>query len=153
MGLYESNFIRLGWLAGDLGTLRGEYCSRVPSDCDLVLSVTERSPAAFAAAAQRAIAAGYRAIKLAPFDGVIAEDAATTAIDARIRAPLYARPRHDRDRVRAHEGRRLSDGPGRFGDVRQRSTAGRPAAETTNDAAMSRTTHLVSLEIISAPLQ
>lgn len=44
MGLYESNFIRLGWLAGELGALRGEYRSRVPSDCDLVLTVTERSP-------------------------------------------------------------------------------------------------------------
>jgi uncharacterized protein YqiB (DUF1249 family) len=44
MGLYESNFIRLGWLAGELGALRGEYCSRVQSDCDLVLTVTERSP-------------------------------------------------------------------------------------------------------------
>jgi uncharacterized protein YqiB (DUF1249 family) len=43
MGLYESNFIRLGWLAGALGALRGEYRSGVPSDCDLVLTVTERS--------------------------------------------------------------------------------------------------------------
>ena len=48
--------------------------------------VVERTPAGFAAAARRAVAAGYRAVKLAPFDGVIAEDAATTPIDARIRA-------------------------------------------------------------------
>jgi uncharacterized protein len=44
MGLYESNFIRLGWLAGDLRSLAGRYASTVPGDCDLVLTVTERSP-------------------------------------------------------------------------------------------------------------
>ena len=44
MGLYESNFIRLGWLAGELQALAGHYRSSVPSDCDLVLTVTERSP-------------------------------------------------------------------------------------------------------------
>jgi uncharacterized protein len=44
MGLYESNFIRLGWLAGDLRALAGRYASRVHGDCDLVLTVTERSP-------------------------------------------------------------------------------------------------------------
>jgi galactonate dehydratase len=60
----------------------------IPAYANINRSVTERSSAAFAAAAQRAIAAGYRAIKLAPFDGVIAEDAATTPIDARIRAGL-----------------------------------------------------------------
>jgi uncharacterized protein YqiB (DUF1249 family) len=44
MGLYESNFIRLGWLAGDLKALAGRYTSVVRGDCDLVLTVTERSP-------------------------------------------------------------------------------------------------------------
>jgi uncharacterized protein len=44
MGLYESNFIRLGWLAGELKGLAGRYASSVPGDCDLVLTVTERSP-------------------------------------------------------------------------------------------------------------
>ena len=44
MGLYESNFIRLGWLAGDLSALAGRNTSVVPGDCDLVLTVTERSP-------------------------------------------------------------------------------------------------------------
>ena len=44
MGLYESNFIRLGWLAGDLLELSGRYLSSVRGDCDLVLTVTERSP-------------------------------------------------------------------------------------------------------------
>lgn len=44
MGLYESNFIRLGWLAGDLRALSGEHRSRVPEDCELHLRVIERSP-------------------------------------------------------------------------------------------------------------
>jgi len=44
MGLYESNFIRLGWLAGELAALTGSHRSCVAGDCDLVLTVTERSP-------------------------------------------------------------------------------------------------------------
>ena len=44
MGLYESNYIRLGWLAGDVRALAGSHRSCVATDCDLVLSVTERSP-------------------------------------------------------------------------------------------------------------
>ena len=42
MGLYESNFIRLGWLAGDLRVLSGRHVSSVNGDCELVLTVTER---------------------------------------------------------------------------------------------------------------
>jgi hypothetical protein len=44
MGLYESNFIRLGWLAGELQALRGRNVSVVRGDCDLVLTVFERAP-------------------------------------------------------------------------------------------------------------
>jgi len=44
MGLYESNYIRLGWLAGSLAALHGRNLSAVQGDCDLVLTVTERSP-------------------------------------------------------------------------------------------------------------
>ena len=44
MGLYESNYIRLGWLAGSLQALSGRHTSCVRGDCDLVLTVTERSP-------------------------------------------------------------------------------------------------------------
>lgn len=44
MGLYESNFIRLNWLAGTLSCLEGRHRSAVPGDCDLLLNVTERSP-------------------------------------------------------------------------------------------------------------
>ncbi len=60
----------------------------IPAYANINRGVAERSPDGFAAAAARARAAGYRAVKLAPFDGVIAEDAATTPIDARIRAGL-----------------------------------------------------------------
>ena len=44
MSLYESNFIRLGWLAGDFGRLEGAYRSQVDGDCDLLLTVIGRSP-------------------------------------------------------------------------------------------------------------
>ncbi|MBS0364198.1 MAG: DUF1249 domain-containing protein [Proteobacteria bacterium] len=43
MGLYESNYIRLGWLAGDLRRLSGRNCSQRAGDCELVLTVTEQS--------------------------------------------------------------------------------------------------------------
>ena len=44
MSLYESNYVRLASLAGDLRALADSRVSRVPDDCDLRLSVTERSP-------------------------------------------------------------------------------------------------------------
>jgi uncharacterized protein YqiB (DUF1249 family) len=44
MSLYESNYLRLASLAGDLRLLGGVRVSRVTDDCDLRLSVTERSP-------------------------------------------------------------------------------------------------------------
>jgi uncharacterized protein YqiB (DUF1249 family) len=43
MTLYESNFVRLGWLAGDVRALSGESRSRVAGDCELKLRVLERS--------------------------------------------------------------------------------------------------------------
>ncbi len=42
MSLYESNYIRLGWLAGDLRRLQGVYRSCRPGDCDLLLTVIEQ---------------------------------------------------------------------------------------------------------------
>ena len=42
MTLYESNFIRLGWLARDLKQLPDHAVSRVRGDCDLSLTVTDR---------------------------------------------------------------------------------------------------------------
>jgi len=44
MGLYESNYVRFGWLVANLQALSGRYRSSVASDCDLVLNVTERCP-------------------------------------------------------------------------------------------------------------
>jgi uncharacterized protein YqiB (DUF1249 family) len=44
MTLYESNYIRLGWLVEDLGRLADRSLSHVPGDCDLELKVRERSP-------------------------------------------------------------------------------------------------------------
>ena len=44
MALYESNYLRLGWLAGALTSLTGNHRSSVRDDCDLLLSVIERTP-------------------------------------------------------------------------------------------------------------
>jgi uncharacterized protein len=44
MSLYESNYLRLSTLAGNLRMLEDVRLSRVAGDCDLRLSVTERSP-------------------------------------------------------------------------------------------------------------
>ena len=44
MALYESNYQRLSWLTGVLANLAGKHRSVVAGDCDLLLSVTERSP-------------------------------------------------------------------------------------------------------------
>ncbi len=43
MTLYESNFIRLGWLAPDLKALRGSLTSKVAGSPALELSVREQS--------------------------------------------------------------------------------------------------------------
>jgi uncharacterized protein YqiB (DUF1249 family) len=44
MSLYESNYLRLATLAGNLRELPDMRVSRVADDCDLRLTVTERSP-------------------------------------------------------------------------------------------------------------
>jgi uncharacterized protein YqiB (DUF1249 family) len=44
MSLYESNYVRLSSLAGDLRAIADLRVSRVADDCDLRLSVLERSP-------------------------------------------------------------------------------------------------------------
>lgn len=43
MTLYESNYIRLGWLVGDLRALAGSQRSRVDGDCELKLTVLDRA--------------------------------------------------------------------------------------------------------------
>ncbi len=42
MTLYESNFVRLGWLVRDLRTIAGCRVSKVASDCDLYLTPMEQ---------------------------------------------------------------------------------------------------------------
>lgn len=44
MGLYESNYVRMTWLAGGLAGLAGRHRSTVGDHCDLLLKVTERTP-------------------------------------------------------------------------------------------------------------
>lgn len=44
MALYESNYVRFSWLAGELASLSGSHRSIVRDDCDLLLTVTERTP-------------------------------------------------------------------------------------------------------------
>ena len=43
MTLYESNFVRLGWLVGDLRAIAGRSVSKAGSDCDLYLTPLELS--------------------------------------------------------------------------------------------------------------
>ena len=43
MSLYESNYIRLGWLVPALATMSGSTVSRIEGDCPLHLTVEERS--------------------------------------------------------------------------------------------------------------
>ncbi len=66
----------------------GRKRASVPAYANINRGVRERSPQGFADAARGAVAAGYRAVKLAPFDGVISQDAATTPIDERTRAGI-----------------------------------------------------------------
>lgn len=44
MTLYESNYIRLGWLVGDVRALNGEHRSAIDGDPELKLTVLERGP-------------------------------------------------------------------------------------------------------------
>ena len=44
MTLYESNYVRLGWLVHDLAGVRAPCVSRVGGDCDLHLSPVELAP-------------------------------------------------------------------------------------------------------------
>lgn len=44
MTLYESNYLRLGWLVADPRAIRAAAVSRIESDCDLVLVPVEHSP-------------------------------------------------------------------------------------------------------------
>jgi len=71
-----------------VSAMLGRKRCAVPAYANINRGVRERSPQGFATAARGAVAAGYRAVKLAPFDGVISQDAATTPIDERTRAGI-----------------------------------------------------------------
>ena len=43
MALYESNYVRLGWITGNPGVLADVAVSRVEGDCELLLRTLERS--------------------------------------------------------------------------------------------------------------
>ena len=44
MTLYESNFVRLGWLVDDLRKVDSQRVSKVSADCDLYLTPLEHAP-------------------------------------------------------------------------------------------------------------
>jgi uncharacterized protein len=44
MSLYESNYLRAGWLLGDVRGQQGRQVSRIESDCDLVLTIVDQTP-------------------------------------------------------------------------------------------------------------
>ena len=71
-----------------VAAMLGQRRAAVPAYANINRGVRERTPEGFAKAARAAVAAGYDAVKLAPFDGVIAQDANTTPIDARTRAGI-----------------------------------------------------------------
>ena len=44
MSLYESNYLRAGWLIQNLRQLTGRQVSKVEADCDLVLTIDAQTP-------------------------------------------------------------------------------------------------------------
>jgi uncharacterized protein YqiB (DUF1249 family) len=94
MTLYESNFIRLGWLAGDLRTLSGEHASRPSADCELRLAVLERGPYTTMLQLTYAFAADDRTLDAPDLavriyhDARVAEAHAVGAVPARERRPV-----------------------------------------------------------------
>ncbi len=68
--------------------LGGARRDRVPVYANINRATTDRSPAGFAASASRAVASGFRAVKIACFDGVIAEDRSTPLFDTRVAAGI-----------------------------------------------------------------
>lgn len=68
--------------------LGGARRMRVPVYANINRATTDRSPAGCAASARNAVAAGFRAVKIAPFDGAVAEDRDTTPFEARVDAGI-----------------------------------------------------------------
>jgi len=68
--------------------LGGARRQRVPVYANINRGTTDRTPAGFAASAQRAVQAGFRAVKVAPFDGAVAEDRERSPYAERVRAGI-----------------------------------------------------------------
>ncbi|MEO8976070.1 MAG: mandelate racemase/muconate lactonizing enzyme family protein [Casimicrobiaceae bacterium] len=68
--------------------LGGARRTQIPVYANINRATTDRSPAGFAAGARAALAAGFRALKVACFDGVIAEDRSVTPYAARVAAGI-----------------------------------------------------------------
>jgi galactonate dehydratase len=68
--------------------LGGARRTRVPVYANINRATADRSPSGFASSARAAVAAGFRAVKIAPFDGVIAEDRDVTPYRERVHAGI-----------------------------------------------------------------
>lgn len=68
--------------------LGGARRTRVPVYANINRATADRSAPGFAASARAAVAAGFRAVKVAPFDGVIAEDRHVTPYRERVHAGI-----------------------------------------------------------------
>jgi galactonate dehydratase len=66
----------------------GALRKRVRAYANVNRRTVDRSPGACAESARAAVAAGFRAVKIAPFDGVVPEDAATGAARGKIEAAV-----------------------------------------------------------------
>lgn len=103
MGLYESNYTRLGWLVEDVSSFTGSARSIVAGDCDLVLSVVERGPytatlgLTYVLAEQPADAPPAAAVAAGPpVEGAVTAAAAQAADAPRVSAPdMSIRVYHD----------------------------------------------------------
>jgi len=68
--------------------LGGARRTKVPVYANINRATMDRSAHGFRASAQRAVAAGFRAVKVAPFDGVVSQDRASSPFTQRIRAGI-----------------------------------------------------------------
>lgn len=104
MGLYESNYTRLGWLVEDVASFSGSARSIVGGDCDLVLSVAERGPYTATLTLTYLLPEGGAApesAEAAPGHGVSVPDMSIRVYhDARVAEALGWAPAHEHDALR-----------------------------------------------------
>jgi galactonate dehydratase len=68
----------------------GKVRDAVPVYANVNRAATPRTPAGFAAAARRAVADGFRAVKAAPFDGFPSAGSPQAAVDGAVAAGIDA---------------------------------------------------------------